>query len=150
MSLESKKLIYDSLGGTLAMSTQITCFYWLKTLTTYQYKTGLKLYLALKNLYKQNGLIRFYNGYIPSLIMGSYCRFGDVASYKYFNQNNNLNNLEKSIYSSVCSTVWRINLMPIDTLDNMLQVYGKDGYSILKQKINKKGIKILYLSLIHI
>lgn len=144
MNIEAKKLIYDSLGGTLAMSAQITCFYWLKTLTTYQYKTGLNTYPAFKQLVNQNGILRFYNGYFPSLVMGSGCRFGDVASYKYFNSKENLNSYEKSIYSSICSTIWRINLMPIDTLDNMLQVYGKNGTSVLREKIKKKGVLSLY------
>ena len=34
--------------------------------------------------------------------------------------------------------------MPLDTLDVMLQVNGKSGYNILKEKIRNNGVRVLY------
>ena len=132
------------LGGSLAMSTQITLFYWLKTTTTYQYKTGISTSEAFKYLFNSGGIRRFYNGYVPSLIMGTSCRFGDVISYKYLEKQNNLSQIQKSSLASLSSMIWRINLMPLDTLDNMLQAHGNNGINIIKNKVKKQGPSVLY------
>ena len=132
------------LGGSFAMSTQITLFYWLKTTTTYQYKTGISTSDAFKYLYNTGGFRRFYNGCIPSLIMGTSCRFGDVISYKYLEKQNHLSQIQKSSLASLSSMVWRINLMPLDTLDHMLQAHGKKGIHIIKDKVKNQGPSVLY------
>ena len=132
--LNIHEILKDGLGGTLAMTTQITTFYWLKTTTTYQYKNGLGTLEAFKKLYNTGGLKRFYTGFIPSLLLGNTCKFGDVVFYKYLERQQNLSTIEKSCYASILSTAWRINLLPLDTLDLMLQTHGKEGFKILKKK----------------
>lgn len=137
-------ILKDGLGGTMAMTTQISLFYWLKTTTTFQYKNGLGTIEAFSKLYNSGGIKRFYSGFIPSLILGNACKFGDVVFYKYLSRQENLSTIQKSYYASLLSTTWRINLLPLDTLDLMLQSHGKKGFSILKQKVKENNIMVLY------
>ena len=40
--------------------------------------------------------------------------------------------------------LWRINLMPIDTTKTIMQVHGKKGLLILREKIKINGFHVLY------
>lgn len=142
--LNIRELLKDGLGGTLAMTTQISIFYWLKTTTTYQYKNGIGTFEAFSRLYNNGGVKRFYSGFIPSLLLGNTCKFGDVVFYKYLEKQENLSSIQKSYYASTLSTAWRINLLPLDTLDLMLQSHGKKGFNILKQKVIDNNLMVLY------
>ncbi len=42
------------------------------------------------------------------------------------------------------SSLWRLNLMPVDTFKTMMQVHGKDGFKIINQKIKTHGFPSLY------
>ena len=144
---EVNKALKSGKSAVIAMGAQITTLMWLRTLTNHQYRFGTKLQDSMKILYKEGGVLRFYKGYIPSLIMGSLCRFGDVSIYKYIenkNKNKEFSRSQELILTSGLSMLWRINLMPLDTLDVMLQVNGKKGYSILKDKIKTNGVRVLY------
>lgn len=46
----------------------------------YQYRYGTSTTDALKTLYKDGGLRRFYRGVGPALIQGPLSRFGDTAA----------------------------------------------------------------------
>jgi hypothetical protein len=79
--------------------------------------------VALKTLYAEGGVLRFYRGVAPALLQGPLSRFGDTAA------NNGmltlLNNVEatkdlniglKSGAASFAAATFRIFLMPIDTV----------------------------------
>ena len=129
------KAIKSGQSAVIAMGAQITTLMWLRTLTNHQYRFGNTLTESMKILYNEGGILRFYKGYIPSLVMGSLCRFGDITIYKYIESQNKYREFTRSqelVLTSGLSMLWRINLMPLDTLDVMLQVNGKSGYNILK------------------
>lgn len=133
----------SGLGGAGSMALQISSFYWLKTTTSYQYKHGLDAKTAFKHLYQNGKLTRFYSGFVPSLILGCTSKYGDIILYKYF-KNKDISLLNQNISSSICSTIWRLNLLPIENLDHMLQVNGNKGYRMLFEKIKNEGYKVLY------
>ena len=56
----------------------------------------------------------------------------------------NLPILFKSVCASGAAALWRINIMPIDTLKTSLQVLGKDGINKLKTKYKANGTKVFY------
>jgi hypothetical protein len=46
----------------------------------YQYRYGTTTTQALKTLYKEGGIPRFYRGLLPALLQGPLSRFGDTAA----------------------------------------------------------------------
>ena len=48
----------------------------------YQYRHGTSMMTALKTLYRDGGVLRFYRGYFPALAQGPLARFGDTAGKK--------------------------------------------------------------------
>ena len=50
----------------------------------------------------------------------------------------------KTIAASASSACFRILLTPIDTLKTTLQTTGKDGISILRQKVRVNGVGVMW------
>lgn len=137
--------------GYSAMSIQVVSLMWLRTTVNYQYKNGTQFRETLKILYKQGGIPRFYRGLVPALFQAPLSRFGDIATNTgvmyYLNHNESTQTIPipvKTFIGSMFAGLWRINLMPIDTTKTMLQVHGKKGITILREKIKINGIKTLY------
>jgi hypothetical protein len=140
-----KTSVDKGLTGASAMCIQITTLYWLKTITNFQYRYGGSFKSTYKELISQGGFKRLYSGYPPSLLMGGLCRFGDIAIYSHIEDNfDGKTPLDRSIATSVLSSIWRINLMPIDTLDVSLQVEGKNAKKVLINKLKTNGPSVLY------
>ena len=115
------------------------------------YPMGWNFYDGIKVLYKQGGIPRFYRGIAPALIQGPISRFGDTAAntgvISVLNNYGNTKDIPitlKTILSSSIASLWRICIMPLDTTKTIMQVEGENGLSILKNKINKSGPKVLY------
>ena len=49
-----------------------------------------------------------------------------------------------TVVGSAAAASWRVFLMPLDALKTSLQVEGKSGMSLLKNKVAKGGGKVLY------
>jgi len=52
----------------------------MRTTVNFQYRYGMTTIEALKHLYAEGGVRRFYRGVGPALIQGPLSRFGDTAS----------------------------------------------------------------------
>ena len=52
----------------------------MRTTVNFQYRYGMSTIEALKHLYAEGGILRFYRGVGPALIQGPLSRFGDTAS----------------------------------------------------------------------
>ena len=134
------------LAGAAAMAINVCTLMWMRTTVNYQYRYGTTTTQALKSLYADGGIPRFYKGIVPALLQGPLSRFGDTAA------NTGtivlLDNMEltkdipvagKTVAASAAAALFRIFLMPIDTLKTSMQVGGKDGLSNLKNKFRAKG-----------
>ncbi len=139
------------LPGMAAMSVQVLSLMWLRTTINYQYRYGTTTLYALKTLYKDGGIPRFYRGLGPALLQGPLSRFGDTAAnagtlslLDSFDNTQNLPIGIKTLAASLSAASFRIFLMPIDTVKTTLQVEGKDAMTILANKIKSKGIPALY------
>jgi len=139
------------LAGAMAMGIQVFSLMWLRTTMNYQYRYGTTTTVALKTLYKEGGIPRFYRGLLPALAQGPLSRFGDTAANEgvktYLNSNEMTKDLPvfiKTACASVTSASWRATLMPIDAIKTILQVEGKPGFNILMQKIKTSGPSVLY------
>jgi hypothetical protein len=149
------KSLNRALGGGLsgagAMVIQVSSLMWLRTTMNYQYRYGTTTINTIQTLYKQGGVLRFYRGFGPAILQGPLSRFGDTAANvgmnTYLNSNENTKNLPttiKTLAASGTASLWRIFLMPIDTTKTILQVEGKKGITVLRNKIRIGGPSVLY------
>lgn len=137
--------------GAAAMGLQVGLLMWMRTTMNYQYRYGTSTGQALRALYKEGGIRRFYRGVGPALAQGPLSRFGDTAAnagmlalLASYDETRNLPVIVKTMAASGAAALWRINLMPIDTLKTTMQVEGAAGLSKLKAKFANGGPRVLY------
>jgi hypothetical protein len=139
------------LPGALAMAAQVTLLMWIRTVMNYQYRHGMQTWEAMRVLYQQGGLPRFYRGYLPALIQGPMARFGDTAANSgvlslldSMDSTKNWPVSFKTVFASGAAAAYRILLMPVDTVKTIMQVEGQHGFSILVAKMRKSGPSTLF------
>lgn len=122
---------------------------WMRTTINYQYRTGVSFPVALRTLYADGGIPRFYRGVAPALIQGPMSRFGDTAAntgiLTLLNSLDNTKDLPvgiKTIAASLSAAIFRIFLMPVDTVKTTMQVTGK--FSAVVDKVKIGGVPVLY------
>jgi len=145
------KAFKGGITGSSAMFIQVGSLMWLRTTMNYQYRYGGTFAGTLNYLYKDGGVRRFYRGVGPALLQGPLSRFGDTAAnagvLAYLNSHEKTKDLSigtKTFCASGIASLWRINLMPIDTLKTTLQVEGKKAIPLLKKKFRLGGPSVFY------
>lgn len=136
-------------AGACAMGANVACLMWMRTTVNYQYRNGTTFPNALKALYADGGIPRFYRGVLPAMVQGPMSRFGDTAANT--GVLTLLNSLEstrdlgvgvKTVAASAAAAGFRIFLMPVDTVKTTMQVTGK--FSNVVNKIKTSGPLVLY------
>lgn len=142
MDKAAKSALRGGIAGAAAMGANVCCLMWMRTTINYQYRTGVSFPNALKTLYGEGGIPRFYRGVAPALLQGPLSRFGDTAANT--GVLTLLNNLEstkdmniglKSGCASAAAATFRIFIMPIDTVKTTMQVTGKFSNVVDKVKV---------------
>ena len=134
-------------SGAAAMGVQVCSLMWMRTIMNYQYRHGTSTTEAMKTLWRQGKIRRFYRGVGPALLQGPLARFGDTAANTAV-----LSYLEKSDLplpvktgmASITSASWRICIMPIDAMKTTLQAEGPNAIFLLKNKVTAKGPLVLW------
>jgi len=144
------KAIHSGTSGFIAGACQVIAFMWLRTAMNYQYKNGGSLGETLSLLYAEGGVARLYKGLFPwALLQAPLSRFGDTAS------NALVLGIRAAVYPAVpveiatvfgsfCGAAVRVVITPIDTCKTTLQTDGSKGWSMLKEKVSKNGIFVLW------
>jgi hypothetical protein len=108
----------------------------------YQYRFGTSTTQAINTLYADGGFARYYAGLSAALVQGPVSRFGDTAAnvgiLALLESNTFMRTLPKFIqtaFASVAAALFRLILMPVDTLKTTLQTQGKDGWGILRKRV---------------
>lgn len=147
----ARKALGGGLAGAAAMSIQVATLMWLRTTVTFQYRYGSTTMEAMRTLWAQGGVRRFYSGVGPALLQAPLSRFGDTAAnagvLALLNSNISTCDLPtgvKTLASASAATLWRVMLMPLDTLKSILQVEGAGGMRILRGKLHAGGPAVLY------
>lgn len=100
---------------------------WMRTTMNYQYRYGMTTTSAMKHLYKEGGILRFYRGIGPALFQGPISRFGDTAAnvgiLALLEPYHNVPIAVKTGAASLTAGLWRVLIMPIDCLKTSLQVH---------------------------
>lgn len=133
------------------MIVQVLSLMWLRTTVNYQYRFGTSTSQALRTLYADGGVARFYQGVGPALLQGPLCRFGDTAANAgvlsvlgEFESTRNLPLGVKTAAASAAAGCWRMMLLPLDAAKTMMQVEGKGGLQHLWRKVRAGGPGVLY------
>ncbi|CAK8992278.1 Mitochondrial carrier-like protein L276 (VMC1) (Viral mitochondrial carrier) [Durusdinium trenchii] len=143
-------LVLVLLGENSAMALQITSLMWLRTIMNYQYRYGMTMREAMRDLYVQGGLPRFYRGIGPALVQGPLMRFVDSsanAGVLAFFQSAHAENWPvwiQTIFASASAASLRIALMPLDAVKTVLQVDGHHGLAQLFARCRAGGSSVLF------
>jgi len=146
-----KRALGGGMAGATAMVLQVGSLMWMRTTMNYQYRYGTTTREALRALYKQGGIPRFYQGIAPALLQGPLSRFGDTAAntgmLAFLDNTESTKNLPvafKTACASAGAASWRIFLMPLDTIKTTMQVEGKTGFSKVMGKARAGGPAVFY------
>lgn len=144
------KVIKSGLVGAAAGSIQVITLMWLRTIVNYQYRYGISLTEAFQALYKEGGVPRFYQGVFFALLQNSLSKFGAMSSYEMSRSilssiyPNSYNIVLNSFLSSFLNIIWKVILMPLETMKTVLQVNGEKGFIDLIRHISNGDLLILY------
>ena len=134
----------SGLSGAGAMTIQVSSLMWLRTTMNYQYKYGGQMLPTIHHLYKEGGILRFYRGYLPALMVGPLSRFGDTFCNELAINYLAGGNIPISVQTAGASLMaggFRILTLPIDAWKTSLQPfhgpYGRaqsaaDGQSVCR------------------
>merc|ERR1719453_2704914 len=139
------------IAGAGAMFINVGTLMWMRTTVNFQYRYGMTTLEALRHLYAEGVIRRFYRGLGPALFQGPLSRFGDTASnagmlalWDSFEGTKSLPAAAKTVTASAAAAGFRVFLMPIDACKTILQVEGANGLTKLGDKIKKGGIGVLW------
>lgn len=125
----AKRAGQGGLAGAAAMTINVCSLMWMRTTINYQYRYGTTTTQAFKTLYADGGIPRFYRGLVPALLQGPLSRFGDtaantgtLAALDAFETTAELPVAAKTVAASVAAALFRILLMPIDTVKTTMYV----------------------------
>ena len=142
-----KSALRGGIPGMISMCVQVLGLMWLRTTMNYQYANGTNTMTALKTLYADGGIPRFYKGLAPALIQGPLSRFGDTAANAgmlALLEGSSLPIFVKTFAASGGAACFRVFLMPVDTLKTYMQVNGAQALPMLGAKIKAGGPFVLY------
>lgn len=133
------------------MMIQVGTLMWMRTIMNHQYRYGGTITQTTNQLYKDGGVRRFYRGVGAALFQGPLSRFGDTFSntlaLSLCKENDVLKKMPipvQTIFASTTAGLFRILLMPIDTVKTVLQVEGKEGLTVLRKKIQNGGPRVMF------
>jgi hypothetical protein len=142
-----KKAINGGSAGFMAMTGQVFGLMWMRTMINHQYRHGGTLSSTFKTLYKDGGIPRFYRGISFALMQAPISRFGDTAmniGMMELLKDSDMNTATKTFAGSCGAGLWRMSIMPLDTLKSSMQVNGNNGMCIVRDRIKQHGIRTLY------
>jgi len=147
----SKRALGGGKAGASAAVIQVLSLMWLRTSMNRQYRYGGDLGSSLKELWKEGGIPRLYQGLPFALVQGPLTRFGDTAAnvgilalLDSLPETQGLPLPVKTGLGSISAGLWRIFLMPIDSSKTAMQVEGENGLKELIELVKKEGPSPLY------
>lgn len=147
----TSQALCGGVAGASAMALQITSLMWLRTIMNFQYRYGMTMREAMRNLYAQGGLPRFYRGIGPALVQGPLMRFVDSSANAGVLALFEATHAEKmwpvwiqTIFASGSAASLRIALMPLDAVKTVLQVDGQHGLAQLFARCRAGGSSVLF------
>lgn len=142
-----EKALGGGIPGAVAGVVQVSTLMWMRTALNFQYRYGVSFFDACETLWKDGGVRRFYNGLTFALLQGPLNRFGATAANDGMMALLGGTELPLSIKTgagSLVAAAWRVGLLPVDTCKTVLQVHGRDGVEIIRERIASRSLLSLY------
>lgn len=150
MNTAAWRALGGGLAGASAMVLQVSTLMWLRTTMNFQYRHGTSTGEAMRTLYAEGGIPRFYRGIGAAILQGPILRFGDtagnagvLAAFEHTSAKD-WPVFVKTVFGSASAATIRIALMPVDTIKTMLQVEGKEGLARLGAKYKSHGLPVFF------
>lgn len=143
---KASKAVRDGYSASMASIVSVFLLMWIRTTLSYQFVHDVAMLEAMRLLYAEGGIPRFYKGIIPALIMMPLSRFGDIFSNEVSREFLS-HRLPTGLVTAVASTMaalWRICISPIDTIKTTMQVHGTQALPNLRKKVEVMGLSALY------
>ncbi|KAJ1629822.1 mitochondrial carrier domain-containing protein [Pavlovales sp. CCMP2436] len=142
----AKSAFRGGTAGAAAMGINVFALMWMRTTINYQYRYGTSMTSAMRTLYADGGIFRFYRGVGFALIQGPWSRFGDTAAntgaielLNAFDSTKDLSGPVKTLGASAAAAAFRMISTPIDTCKTIMQVEGRSGLTKLHLKYTSHG-----------
>lgn len=131
-SAKAAKAVRDGYAASMASIVSVFLLMWLRTAMSYQHVKGVSMAEAIRQLYADGGIPRFYRGLSFALIMMPLSRFGDIFSNEVAREflggeGSTWPAAVVTVFASSMAAGWRILISPADTTKTMMQVHGKEG-----------------------
>lgn len=146
-----KRGLGGGIPGAIAGVVQVITLMWLRTIINYQCRYGTTFGMALKTLLREGGVARLYRGLPLALIQAPLARFASTAANDgvqaflgSFEATASWGPGSQTVVASVLVGIWRILLMPIDTMKTVLQVDSTEGFRTLVRRVKSGRINVLY------
>jgi hypothetical protein len=146
VSAKAARAVRDGQAASMASVVSVFLLMWLRTSMSYQHVKGVTMSEAMRELYADGGIKRFYRGLLPALFMMPLARFGDIFSNEVSREflSASFPAAVVTVFASSMAAGWRILISPADTVKTMMQVHGTDGLSLLRNKVSKSGPSALF------
>jgi len=146
-----KSGIGGGIPGAVAGVAQVLALMWMRTVMNYQCRYGASFPQALRILYNEGGIPRFYRGLSFALVQAPLARFVSTAAndgvetlLANLDFSKNWGPGRSTIIASIVVGMWRMLLMPIDTCKTVLQVDSVEGFRNLMRKVKVGKFYVLY------
>ncbi len=146
-----KRALGGGRQGATAGVVQVVSMMWLRTTMNYQYRYGTSTGAAIRELWRQGGVPRFYKGLSFALLQGPLARFGSTAANEAmlaiaaeFGVESSLALSAANLLASLAAGGWRLVIIPIDTCKTVLQVDGQGGFATLVRRVRRGQVGLLY------
>ena len=123
-----------------ASAIQGPALFWIKPIIKSQYVYGGTLKESYLFLKKDGGFFRFYRGFLPAVLKSGIGRTSDITIYTHVTKKYNNNKYFSSLLSGSLSALVKIAILPLDTLSNVYQVHGKDGYKHVRGNLYRGAL----------
>lgn len=123
----------------------VVCLMWVQTIMNYQYRHGGTFMTVFRKLYANGGVLRFYQGFGPAIVLAPLSRFGDVAANEgalVALEGSGLPIAARTALGSMFAASGRLFIMPIDAWKTTKQVQGSDGLQQLMAKFRKHPLAL--------
>lgn len=140
-----KHAVTGGIAGMIAGGIQVICLMWMRTVMNYQYFHGGTLWEAMKTMWAEGGLPRFYRGLSFALLQVPIARFGDTFAQTmvfliFGSPGKEVHGIIAGAVVATIGALCRLMISPLDTMKLNAQVHGGSAMKVMTSRIREGGI----------